>query len=115
MLHRFLFHNRIIYSMLRFLIAGDILMAGVTAWKFKLLPQEIPLFYYKPWGEQQVADILYLFLIPVIMHVLYMSNILLSKKLAKNEPVLQNMFHVANSIIIAGFTSIFIRIMLLVT
>lgn len=101
--------------MIRFLIAGDVAMAAVTAWKFSILPQEVPLFYSKPWGEEQVADIWFILLIPIFMHLLYFANIYLSKKLAKDEPVMQKMFWVGNGIVIAGSTSIFIRIILLVT
>jgi hypothetical protein len=101
--------------MIRFLIAGDVVMAAISAWKFKLLPQEVPLFYSKPWGEEQVADIWFILLIPIFMHLLYIANIFLSKRFAKDEPVLQKMFWIGNGIIIFGFTSIFIRIILLVT
>ncbi|MDA1316460.1 MAG: hypothetical protein O3B87_00370 [bacterium] len=101
--------------MIRFLIAGDVVMAAVTAWKFKMLPSEVPLFYYKPWGEEQVADIWFILLIPILIHLMYFSNIYLSKKLAKDEPVIQKLFLVANSIVIFGLTSIFVRIILLIT
>ena len=101
--------------MIRFLIAGDVVMAAVTAWKFKMLPQEVPLFYSKPWGEEQVADIWFILLIPILMHLLYFGNIFLCKKLAQDELVMQKMFWVGNGIIIFGFTCIFVRIILLVT
>jgi len=101
--------------MIRLLIAGDVIMIAATAWKFTTLPQEIPLFYSKPWGEEQVADIWFILLIPIFMHLFYFINTILSKKFAQNEPVIQKLFSVGNSIIIVGFTSIFIRILLLVT
>ena len=36
---------------------------GLLAWKFTQLPSQIPLYYSLPWGDSQLANASYLFLL----------------------------------------------------
>ncbi len=101
--------------MLKILLGADILMAALFAWKFQHFPEQIPIFYSRPWGDPQIADYWYIALIPILMHVFYLLNGFLSKKLFNNQKIPQKIFFVSTIITIALFTSIFIRIVLLVT
>jgi len=46
-----------------FLIFGTtvtVIMGAILAWIWQALPPKIPLFYSLPWGEEQLADKVYL-------------------------------------------------------
>ncbi|MBU2577499.1 hypothetical protein KKA69_01550 [Patescibacteria group bacterium] len=54
--------------------------------KNKALPERVPLFYSRPWGEEQLAPSQYLFLIPSISFILFTVNFqLTSLFIKKNE------------------------------
>ncbi len=101
--------------MLKILLGADILMIALFAWKFQHFPEQIPLFYSRPWGEPQIVDYWYIALLPILMHLFYLLNGLLSKKLFHSQKIPQKIFFVSTIVTIALFTSIFIRIVLLVT
>jgi uncharacterized membrane protein len=41
---------------------------------YSTLPEKVPLFYSLPWGNNQLAEKVMLFLIPVIMMLINISN-----------------------------------------
>jgi hypothetical protein len=53
----------------------------------KILPPTIPLFYSRPWGEEQLASPLWLSL-PLGMAITVTLGTLLANKFLKNEPIL---------------------------
>jgi hypothetical protein len=101
--------------MIKLLAAADILSALVFAWRFSTMPEEIPLFYSKQWGEAQIVDYWYIFLIPLLMHLFYFVNVYISKKYLKDERLLRKLFSIVNIINIVLFTGIYIKILLLVS
>ncbi|RJR25928.1 hypothetical protein C4578_00495 [Candidatus Microgenomates bacterium] len=46
--------------------------------KNESLPEKVPLFYSRPWGEEQLTLSRYLFLIPSISFILFFVNLELS-------------------------------------
>ncbi|CAN5238632.1 hypothetical protein BH09PAT2_BH09PAT2_03860 [soil metagenome] len=101
--------------MLKILLGVDFVMAALFAWKFQYFPEQIPLFYSRPWGEPQIVDYWYIALLPVLMHIFYFINILLCKKIFPNQKIPQKIFTISTLIGIGLFSVIFIRIVLLVT
>lgn len=101
--------------MLRILLAADFIMALLFIWKYRYFPEEIPLFYSRPWGDPQITDYWYIALLPLLMHIFYITNILLSKKFFPNQKTSKKIFEVATIISIVVFTALFVRIVLLVT
>ena len=53
----------------------------------KMLPPTIPLFYSRPWGEEQLASPIWLSL-PLGMAIVITLGTLLVNKYLKNEPIL---------------------------
>lgn len=49
------------------------------------LPAKIPLFLNRPWGEEQLGDKIYIFLIPSISFLSFLAGIVLHKYLLKNK------------------------------
>ncbi len=101
--------------MIFLLLGADVILAGVFAWKFMTLPEQIPLFYSRPWGEPQIVDYWYILMIPILMHLFFFLNMYLSKRYFKNEQFLQQLFRIANICIVIGLSSIFLKIIFLVT
>lgn len=101
--------------MLKLLIGADVVMAALFLWKFRYLPEQIPLFYSRPWGEAQIADYWYIALIPILMHIFYVLNGLLCRRFFPNQHIPQKIFTISTGIAIVLFTAIFIRIIVLVT
>lgn len=101
--------------MLNLLITGNILMITTFILKLKTLPPQIPLFYSRPWGENQLADTWIIFLIPLILNFLYIINGFLYKKLFLGNDLIKKIFGYLDLLLIIGFTFIFIRIVLLIS
>lgn len=101
--------------MIKLLIGADILMAGVFAWAFRSLPEQLPIFYSKPWGESQIADKWYIFLLPFLMHIVFFVNGAVSKKFFSDAPAIRKLMNYANAFFILGFTGVFLKILFLVT
>jgi hypothetical protein len=51
--------------------------------KMNFLPQKVPLFYSRPWGEEQLTSPLYLYLLPGFSLLLFLANFQLSRMLLK--------------------------------
>lgn len=49
------------------------------------LPSQVPLFYSRPWGEEQLAHPLYLFILPLANLVVFVLNSILLSFIEKKE------------------------------
>lgn len=96
----------------RALIAADIIMIAVFGFFYSKLPPQIPLFYSHTWGEDQIADVWYLAVIPIVLHTFYFLNFFIMKKTFKENEVIQNTLRTMNFFMIVSFTFIFVRIIL---
>lgn len=101
--------------MVKFLAAANVLQIALIAWRYRFLPEQIPFFYSKPWGEAQIADIWYILLLPIYMNCMFFINSQISKRYFSTNTLFTKMLAITNGIIIVGFTSIFIKILLLIT
>jgi len=101
--------------MLKFLIGIDVITIAVFIWRFPHLPDQIPLFYSKPWGEAQIADSWYLFVLPVLMNVFFFFNRYIAIKFFPEEAVFEKLLRITNIILMMGFTAIYFKILFLIT
>ncbi len=101
--------------MINLLIAGDVLMIVSFIFKFKSLPPQLPLFYSHPWGETQLVDTWMIFLIPLLLNFLYVTNNYLYKKFFSGNELIKKIFDYLMIFLIAGFTLIFIKIIFLIS
>jgi hypothetical protein len=97
------------------LILGDILMAVAFALKFNHLPQQIPLFYSRTWGEDQLADLWMIGLLPVLLHIFVLVNIWISKRYFSESEFMKKLIMICNWFLIITFTGVFLKIILLVS
>jgi len=101
--------------MIKLLIGADILSALVFGWRFSNLPGQIPLYYSRPWGESQIVDFWFIFLLPILMNLIFFFNVFFINKFFKGNNTIENIFKAVNICLIVGFTGIFLRILFLVT
>jgi len=76
-----------------FLLAAQILII-VSVWRF--LPPEIPLFYSRPWGKDQLVSYPSIIILPVICLIVFFANTVVAQLAIKEEILVKKMLAVAN-------------------
>lgn len=61
------------------------LSLGLILFKWQQLPPEVPIFYSRPWGEDQLGQKEFLFLLPFISLSVFLINKFLSFFLIKEK------------------------------
>lgn len=97
------------------LIGADLILVAVTGFLYRRIPPEVPLYYSKPWGDQQLADNWQLIMLPFLMHLFVLGNMFVAKKWFSEVVVVQKMMFWANIVTIALFTFVSIKILSVVT
>lgn len=97
------------------LLLADLLMAGSFAWLFSQLPPQIPLFYSRPWGEDQLVDYWFIFILPFLLHVFIFLNIYLYNRFFLPNQLVKKIMDTANWLFIVLCTLIFLKIIFLIT
>lgn len=67
-----------------FLIISQIV---ILFFKFNNLPQQVPLYYSLPWGEEQLASTTSLFLLPTFSIIILLINNLIATFFFKSIPL----------------------------
>jgi hypothetical protein len=49
----------------KFVLVLFLLSVGLLVWRFPILPPEVPLWFSRPWGEDQLASPYWLILLPI--------------------------------------------------
>lgn len=83
--------------------------------RFKTFPPQIPLFYSRPLGEEQLTDTWMIFLIPFILNILYIANNYLEKRFFPKNDLIKKIFGYLNFFLIVTFTLIFVKIIFLIS
>lgn len=97
------------------LIGANILMAAVFVLKISTLPPQIPLFYTRPWGEEQLVDFWMIFLIPLLANGLFFLNEYFYKKFFTGNELVKTIFDFTNIFLTVSFALIFIKIIFLIS
>jgi hypothetical protein len=72
--------------------------------KWQNLPPQVPLFYSKPWGNEQLATKTLLWFLPTLSVVIWLIDLLLIRTLLKNDEFLSRIlaiFGVLSAILIS--------------
>lgn len=101
--------------MFSYLIIGNILMAGVFILKLNQLPPQLPLFYSKPWGEDQLGDTWMIVILPLLLNIFYILNNYFYKKYFPGNLFIRKILDYLNLFLIIVITGIFVRIILLIS
>ena len=105
----------IIKCMLYGLIVCNIIMFGVLLLNFNHLPPQIPLFFSRPWGEDQLADTWLVLVLPFLLNVLYFINLSLYKRFFSGNDFVKKIVDYLNVFLMITTTSIFVKIITLIT
>lgn len=97
------------------LIFTNLAMLAVLLIRFNLLPPQIPLFYSKPPGEEQLADTWAILLLPLLMNLSYILNNYLYKRYFKDNELAKKIFFYLNLFMIISLSLIFIKIIFVIT
>lgn len=101
--------------MVKLLFGADALMITTFALRYSRLPPQIPLFYSRLWGEDQLADLWLIFLLPFFMNLLYFFNKDILNRFYSENELIKNIFYYLNFFLITGFTLIFIKIIFMIS
>jgi len=104
-----------VITMVKLLLGADALMIVTFILKYSRLPPQIPLFYSQLWGESQLADSWIIFALPIFMNILFFTNQYIFNRFYSENIFIKNIFYYLNLFLIIGFTSIFIKIIFIVS
>lgn len=76
-----------------FFLAAQILIIA-SVWRF--LPPEIPLFYSRPWGKDQLVNYPGIVILPIICLIVFFANTVVAQLATKEETLVKKMLAVAN-------------------
>ena len=62
-----------------------LVQALIILFSLSFLPSQVPLFYSRPWGEEQLAHPPYLFILPLANLVIFILNSILLSFIGKKE------------------------------
>lgn len=79
------------------------------------LPPQVPFFYSRPWGEEQLVQPIYLLILPISALFWYVISILLIHVQTYQYRVFAQILLIAQAILSIAMVYVLIRIMLLVT
>lgn len=98
-----------------FILAGSlIVMAAAFMLKLKNLPPQIPLFYSRLEGDDQIADLFMIFLLPGLSLMTVLANNFIAKKYFGGNHFVTQMTYYVNLTVIGLALFIFLRIIFLV-
>lgn len=89
-----------------------VLMLGLLGIFWKSLPPSIPLWYERPWGQEQLAKPVFLLVIPILLCATLGISLLLKKMLSKHE-TLKKINATMEAMVQIILTLAYIRIILL--
>lgn len=93
-------------------VACLVLTLGLLGIFWRSLPPSVPLWYERPWGQDQLAQPIFLIIIPLLLCVIFLITFLLKRLLAKHEMIQKINFIMGTSVQVI-LTFAYIRIILL--
>ena len=102
-------------GMIYALLFSDLLMAVSFALRFNKLPPQIPLLYSRSWGEDQLVDYWFIFILPFLLHLFIFTNIYIYNRIFFPNRMLKRIIDIVNWFFIVVITAIFLRIIFLIT
>lgn len=79
------------------------------------LPPQIPLFYSRPWGEEQLASKTQLIFLPLFSFLIFASSLLASAGFFAKDPFLSQILIGTGSVLVLVLTGALFQIINLIT
>lgn len=93
--------------------ASAVLMAASILLFPLFLPQRLPLFYSRPWGDEQLASHLQFQIIPAIVVLITLINLAVKKQLHPSQFFLKTALSLTSFAVTLILTITFIKIVLI--
>lgn len=107
--------NWLISLVRKFVIILFLLSAGFLVWRFPFLPPQVPLWFSRPWGADQLASPYWLVLLPVSSLVWYGIDLAIGMYITTEYLIFTQLLFVSSLIVsILSFITI-IKILFLVS
>jgi hypothetical protein len=97
------------------LILSNLLVLVIFILRFSHLPPQIPLFYSKLWGEDQLADTWMIVFIPILINAFYFLNIYIYRRFFSQIVIVKKIIDFVNIFLMVVLTLIFIKIVFLIS
>ena len=97
------------------LFLSNLIMVLFFVFNFNHLPPQIPLFYSKSWGENQLADLFMIALLPFFLNLFFFLNNFIYTKFFSENILVKKMVDYLNIFLMIIIPIIFLRIIFLVT
>lgn len=97
------------------LFGCNALMGLVFFLRYQTLPPQIPLFFSHTPGEDQLGEVWMLFFLPFFMNLFVLLNSFIARRFFPGNAYVGRVLRYLNIVLMAAFTVIFIRIILLVS
>ncbi len=92
-----------------------VLSITILLFRAKNLPPLVPLWYAKPWGEEQLANPWWLTILPVTSLVIYLMNVIVSAYLTIEHLVFTQLLYTTSLVVsLLAFVTL-LKILFLVT
>ena len=82
------------FIQISFLFLAIQILIIVSVWRF--LPPEIPLFYSRPWGKDQLVNYPGIVILPVICLIVFFANTVVAQLATKEETLVKKMLAIAS-------------------
>jgi len=73
---------------LRLVIILAVIEASLIGFLYKRIPLQVPLFFSRPWGEEQLAPRFYLFSLPLGLIILTVVNVWIAAQFYEKDSLL---------------------------
>jgi len=97
------------------LFLSNLIMTLFFILNFNRLPPQIPLFYSKTWGENQLADLFMIFLLPFFLNLFFFLNNFIYANFFSENILVKKIVDYLNIFLMIIIPIIFLRIIFLVT
>ncbi len=96
-------------------IAQAVIGTGTLIWHWRLLPPQVPLWYSRPWGNDRLAEPIFL-TVPILLSIIiYVSNLAAISKFAGAHPMFARILLMTSIFVSALSCVMVVRIVTLVT
>lgn len=101
--------------MIAVILIINVLMILIFFIEFGHLPPQIPLFYSKPWGEDQLAEVWMIFILPVLLDIFVVGNYFIIKKIFSDDLYVKKLMGYVNIFLVVVFFLVYLKIFLLIS
>jgi len=101
--------------MIYILLTCNLLMITTFLWRFSTLPPQIPLFYSKITGEEQLGDTWMIFLLLILANIFYFLNDYVVKRFFSQNEFVKTILKLLNIFVVISLSLIFIKTIFLIS